>query len=507
MTDWPAVSSGRKIRPSHITGLQDAVDGIQSGTLPIALPGIAGALGEYGPLANMRAGVVNVLDHHDGSDDYSDAIDAADMALGADGGVIQLPPGDIGISRNHQFRSGVNVVGRGSGSNVLTTHVIALHPSARFSFGERGSGNWGGASGEFVLDGNHISPQMLYIGRTLSRTISNIAVIYCAAGGSAVLVEEAQNNLFQCWEVNGNRGTGIEISRGAAGNLWVKPELTLNGVDGGYHVAFTGSESTPANLLAYPSNNGFYAAILERDGGALGAHIYHGAGVDNYFLDSTTANQSGETGNPHVLMEAVSNGPSVLSARLRLVNHGFAGNGAAATAMDIDDAASIVLDGQTMMRDLANGYRFRDTSSRVFAIGRIQYSSVTNRLHGSSVGTLDGCLYHPLSTPVLQSVPSGSTASLLQVDGESGARHRVNSIGTHQWGDGSGFSYDTVLSRGAANRLDLGAGDSLKVDGTWNGGTILLGGYRLWVDGSGLLRIKSSAPSSDTDGTVVGAQT
>lgn len=34
-----------------------------------------------------------------------------------------------------------------------------------------------------------------------------------------------------------------------------------------------------------------------------------------------------------------------------------------------------------------------------------------------------------------------------------------------------------------------------------------LGTYYLWVDGTGRLRIKSSRPTSATDGTVVGTQT
>ncbi len=42
--------------------------------------------------------------------------------------------------------------------------------------------------------------------------------------------------------------------------------------------------------------------------------------------------------------------------------------------------------------------------------------------------------------------------------------------------------------------------------GTWQT-TLQLGSYHLWVDGSGNLRIKSSAPTSGTDGTVVGTQT
>lgn len=49
---------------------------------------------------------------------------------------------------------------------------------------------------------------------------------------------------------------------------------------------------------------------------------------------------------------------------------------------------------------------------------------------------------------------------------------------------------------------DIGIGT-----GVWNTGCARLGAFRLWVDGSGRLRIKNGAPSSDTDGTVVGTQT
>lgn len=44
-------------------------------------------------------------------------------------------------------------------------------------------------------------------------------------------------------------------------------------------------------------------------------------------------------------------------------------------------------------------------------------------------------------------------------------------------------------------------------DGAWNGNPLRLGTYYLWVDATGDLRIKNGAPSSDTDGTVVGTQT
>lgn len=55
--------------------------------------------------------------------------------------------------------------------------------------------------------------------------------------------------------------------------------------------------------------------------------------------------------------------------------------------------------------------------------------------------------------------------------------------------------------------LNPSGADVMASLGSWNAGHVLLGAYHLWVDGSGRLRIKSSAPASDTDGTVVGTQT
>lgn len=65
-------------------------------------------------------------------------------------------------------------------------------------------------------------------------------------------------------------------------------------------------------------------------------------------------------------------------------------------------------------------------------------------------------------------------------------------------------------ARGTDANVDLaltpkGAG-VVRIGAAWNGAHLLLGTNHLWADGSGRLRIKASAPTSDTDGTVVGAQ-
>lgn len=74
----------------------------------------------------------------------------------------------------------------------------------------------------------------------------------------------------------------------------------------------------------------------------------------------------------------------------------------------------------------------------------------------------------------------------------------------------TGFVVATDINTGT---LTVSAGDLTIEDGNlvcdssaWDGPHIVLDPYHIWVDGTGDLRIKSGAPSSDTDGTVVGTQ-
>jgi hypothetical protein len=92
--------------------------------------------------------------------------------------------------------------------------------------------------------------------------------------------------------------------------------------------------------------------------------------------------------------------------------------------------------------------------------------------------------------------------------GESDANksYSVAFNGDTFWGSGTAPP-DTTLQRIGANVLGMGTGDSFYVQGGWNTGNLRLGVYYLWVDATGNLRIKNGAPTSDTDGTVVGTQT
>lgn len=76
-----AIRPGEDSIDDKLTELIAGHNAVVAGTTPIALPGIAGALGEYEPLQNMRDGVANVFDFPgvvgDGVNDDSDGIQAA----------------------------------------------------------------------------------------------------------------------------------------------------------------------------------------------------------------------------------------------------------------------------------------------------------------------------------------------------------------------------------------------------------------------------------------------
>jgi hypothetical protein len=96
---------------------------------------------------------------------------------------------------------------------------------------------------------------------------------------------------------------------------------------------------------------------------------------------------------------------------------------------------------------------------------------------------------------------SGSTSALpiqLFLTNDANPRWDIDATGKMQWGTGD-LAVDANLYRLAANTLKTDSDFAI-------GGKLRLGNYYLWVDATGLLRIKPSRPSSDTDGTVVGAQ-
>lgn len=124
--------------------------------------------------------------------------------------------------------------------------------------------------------------------------------------------------------------------------------------------------------------------------------------------------------------------------------------------------------------------------NRIFTVnGDTQYPFIVQR-DGNGIG--------------LQVVRTGSGAGTAKID-VSGATINI----------GSSTANDVVLQRnstqiGRLTSAGILTGDA-SLGGAWNTPHLLLGAYHLWVDSTGVLRIKSGAPASDTDGTIVGTQT
>lgn len=111
-----------------------------------------------------------------------------------------------------------------------------------------------------------------------------------------------------------------------------------------------------------------------------------------------------------------------------------------------------------------------------------------------------------LLSTIKSQVGPGYDAFRAYVPGDTQPRVRIRASASEiALGGGSGVP-DTRLYRVFPDTAGMAPGDSFYVEGTWSGGHFRMGNYRLWVDGSGQLRIKSGAPASDTDGTIVGSQ-
>lgn len=69
-------------------------------------------------------------------------------------------------------------------------------------------------------------------------------------------------------------------------------------------------------------------------------------------------------------------------------------------------------------------------------------------------------------------------------------------------------SYGTVLlNRPTSVTGQLTANGLQATESGWNKTHLIMGGHHFWIDGGGRLRMRDGAPTSETDGTVVGTQT
>jgi hypothetical protein len=143
--------------------------------------------------------------------------------------------------------------------------------------------------------------------------------------------------------------------------------------------------------------------------------------------------------------------------------------------------------------------------SSVMAIGTTGHNTVTNLIHLTG-GYVQASFYNLATTGATNFIVDDPNQVTIPYTATPSQTLQSYSAGRDYIGGGY-FHPLGADSIGVTGKLVMDAGWSVQADGTWNGGTFRLGAYRLWVDSTGDLRIKNGAPTSDTDGTVVGTQT
>jgi hypothetical protein len=281
--------------------------------------------------------------------------------------------------------------------------------------------------------------------------------------------------------VAGNEGVLIDgnVATYTSAVYFNGAHLSVNGA--GSHALAVDSCDSVFMSSAYVDADDLKGVVM-RKSGAVDPVIY----ASNLTLDSNV--------NTDVLLE-VHNTSLIPSDFIRgaWTLDGKMKNSAAATAGPFTGSGGLFaapllrapqIDGKASFPDPTDAGYLTDTTAAIYATGAA--GSRALELDGRSIRLNTGAAAY-----VRVNSPSGGSQVTLQLVDQLNSRTAT-----------------VANSSGTLELSGSGSGLGVKVgDGAWNGQPMRLGNYYLWVDSSGRLRIDTSTPTSDTDGTVVGTQT
>lgn len=274
------------------------------------------------------------------------AIDKASVK----GGIVWLPRGTIGFTGEILLPDGVGLraLGHGGTSPFKSASILkCLDAGAHLQFGAKGAGSYCPSSGGFRVDANGLATSPLRVGRTVGTVFSDIQVNGAAAGGTGILIQEAQNCVFMAVRAENCAGDGWTIDGGAGGHTFI----VCNAANfGRYAVVLTQSYATPA-LYLYPSSNTFIGSVWEAPlGGALGC-VKHEAGYENVMIRCNLVSTLG------TLLEMTNMGGSAVSSDLTLEDCVLFGDPAVTTAIKMGTTGErLILRGKNRIHGHLFGY-------------------------------------------------------------------------------------------------------------------------------------------------------
>ncbi len=230
--------------------------------------------------ADLSALAVNVSSTVVPSGDVTGATDSVNFAAAfaaatpTFGTVTLAGRGPFYIDSLHIAPNGVNIWANGSGHTHSAARIICTTAGAGIHFGTRTTGGRGGLSGNFLVDGDGVATQPLFVGLTVARTF--VAMESYRSAGDGITLEGTQNCTFMGCSSTEAAGNACVLDYGAAGNRWYTTEL--DSPDGDWFLVFRRTGDNPGLFNDNTYDNHFYNGIFERKG-ALGG-VLQSTGAD-----------------------------------------------------------------------------------------------------------------------------------------------------------------------------------------------------------------------------------
>lgn len=155
-------------------------------------------------------------------------------------------------------------------------------------------------------------------------------------------------------------------------------------------------------------------------------------------------------------------------------------------------------------KDTVDGFSIADNVFYAYS----QSTAVATGNDVAAVQILPGVVAYGVVSGNTFNIPSGDRGQTGMIGGNTA--NIIYADNLHRFADTVGWSPSAGVVTGDWMQVGSGRrrfGNMGVFNQSWSGPSFSLGAYNLWVDSTGKLRIKNGAPTSDTDGTVVGTQT
>lgn len=423
--------------------------GWQNGVAPYLYPG----------LLNMDAGVkaahtripfIPVADYGavaNGTTDDATAINNAIAAANGHGNVV-LMPGTHKINSRITIPPGVNLIGMGSGKADWGTRILCGSSSAGITIGGIGTDNRGGLTGGFTLDAASTSTQPFYIGSCVHRRFADIDIKAAAGTSSGLLIQQAQNLLFESVNIEDCANDNIRLDRGCGGLIFVRCEFNAAGA---YNMRVTQSATDVFPYYPVPTHIAFHSCLWERrlNASTPGMVLING-GENITFNECVFADPDATSATNMVRVENTLT--QNIAAAIRFNACTFTANTTYVTALSVGNGAMVSVKDPILLL-LLNAIAVEAGARVDYAQGLMIPNQVTNLFAGA--GAQDTWIRDRTRSPIeVTRTAAGDQLLLGLVNGEAGQRFLLDSTKLG-WGPGTGFTQDVVLARTGTSALNI----------------------------------------------------